>query len=74
MVDAHEIYCDNHFIMYVSQITMLSTLNLYIAVCQLYLKFKEKQSKTTKKKRYSSWTIMDNLSGFITKREVKVVE
>ena len=45
MVDAHEIYCDNHFIMYVSRITMLSTLNLYIAVCQLYLKFKEKTKK-----------------------------
>ena len=37
MMDDHETYCDNHFMMYVSQIIMLCTLNLYGAVCQLYL-------------------------------------
>ena len=30
-------YCDDHFMVYVSQIIMLYTLNLCIAVCQLYL-------------------------------------
>ena len=29
-------FCDNHFMMYVSQIIMLYTLNLCSAVCQLY--------------------------------------
>ena len=35
----------DHFMMYVSQITALYTLNLYSAVCQLYL------SKTCKKEK-----------------------
>ena len=30
-------YCDKHFMMYVGQIIMLYMLNLYSAVCQLYL-------------------------------------
>ena len=30
-------YCDNHFMMYLSQIIMLYTLKLYSAVCQFYL-------------------------------------
>ena len=33
----YKTYCDNHFMMYMSQITMLYTLNLYSAVCKLYL-------------------------------------
>ena len=36
MVDAEQIYCDNHFMIFVSQI-MLYTLNLYTVVCQLHL-------------------------------------
>ena len=36
-------YCDNHFMMYVSQITVLYTLNLYSAVCQLYLNKTERE-------------------------------
>ena len=32
----HKIYCDNHFMMYVSQIIMLHTSNLHSAVCQLH--------------------------------------
>ena len=36
MMDVHWTY-DNHFMMYVSQINVLYTLNLYSAVCQLYL-------------------------------------
>ena len=35
---------DNHFMMYISQIIMLYTLNLHSAVCQLYL------NKTERKK------------------------
>ena len=30
-------YCDNHLMIYARQIIMLDTLNLYRAVCQLYL-------------------------------------
>ena len=30
-------HCDNPFMIYVTQIIMLCTLNLYSAVCQLYL-------------------------------------
>ena len=30
-------YCGNHFMMYVSQIIILYTLNLHSAICQLYL-------------------------------------
>ena len=29
--------CDNHFTVYISQIIILYTLNLYIDLCQLYL-------------------------------------
>ena len=36
-MDVHWIYCGHHFMMYVSQIIMLYTLNLYSAVCQFYL-------------------------------------
>ena len=35
MIYTQQTYCDNHFMMYVSQIIMLYTLNLYSAVCQL---------------------------------------
>ena len=38
-------YCDNHFMLYVTHIIMLYTLNLHSAVCQLYL------NKTTKKRK-----------------------
>ena len=40
----HYLYCDNHFIIYVSQIIVLNTLCLNCAVCQLYL------NKTGRKK------------------------
>ena len=36
MMDVHHIYGD-YFMIYVSRIIMLYTLNLYSAVCQLYL-------------------------------------
>ena len=36
--------CDNHFMMYVSQVIMLYTLNIYSAISQLYL------NKTGRKK------------------------
>ena len=31
------IYCGNHFMMYVSQIIMLYMVNIYSAICQMYL-------------------------------------
>ena len=33
MVEVHQIYCGNHFMMDESQIIMLYSLNLYSAVC-----------------------------------------
>ena len=36
-VDVHYTHCGKHSMMYVSQIIKLYTLNLYSAVCQLYL-------------------------------------
>ena len=36
-MDVHQPYCGNHFMIYVSQIIKLYTLNSYTAVCQLYL-------------------------------------
>ena len=44
MVDVEQIYCDNHFMIFISQIIMLFTLNLYPVVCQLH------PSKTGRKK------------------------
>ena len=32
VTEQQQIYCDNHFVMYMSQIIMLYTLNLYTAV------------------------------------------
>ena len=48
MVDVHQTYCDNHFMMYVSQIIMLYTLNLYSAVSQLYLSIKLEEKMVRK--------------------------
>ena len=45
MMDVHQTYCENHFMKYVSQISILYTLNLYSAVWQLHL------NKTGKKKK-----------------------
>ena len=45
MMDVHYIYCGNYFMMYVSQIIMWHTLNLYSVVCQLFL------NETGRKKR-----------------------
>ena len=45
MMDIHQTYCGHHFMMQVSQIIMLYTLNLHSAICQLYL------NKTRRKKR-----------------------
>ena len=36
MMDGHQTYCGNRFMMDVSQINVLYTLNLYNPVCQLY--------------------------------------
>ena len=44
-INVHCTYCGNHFMVYVSQIIMLYTLNLYSAECQLYL------NKTRRKKK-----------------------
>ena len=57
MVDAEQIYCDNHFMIFVSQI-MLYTLNLYTVVCQLHLsKIGKKKKKTT-----TTFTLTQSLS------------
>ena len=40
------IYCGNHFIIYVSQVIMLHTLNLHSAICQLYLNKTERKKIT----------------------------
>ena len=37
VMGVHLMYCDNHFMMYISQIIMLYTLNLYNALYKLYL-------------------------------------
>ena len=45
--------CDHHFVMYISQIIMLYTVNLYNAVCQLYLNKIGRKKKNIKYKCYS---------------------
>ena len=45
-MDVHETYCDDHFMMYISQIMVLHSLNLYSNVHQLYI---NKTGKKTKK-------------------------
>ena len=42
--------CGNRFMVYISQSIILYTLNLYVSVCQLYLKNGEKIDQVTKKK------------------------
>ena len=37
IMDMYQTYCANHFMMYVSQIIMLFTLNLSSSLCQLHL-------------------------------------
>ena len=56
MVDAEQIYCDNHFMIFVSQI-MLYTLNLYTVVCQLHLSRIGRKKKTT-----TTFTLTQSLS------------
>lgn len=43
VMDVNQTYCGNHFTIYLSQIILMYTLNLYSVVCQLYL------NKTRKK-------------------------
>lgn len=49
-MDVHSTYCDNIFMIHVSQIMLLYTLNLYSAVNQLYF------NKTGRKKRKKTLT------------------
>ena len=56
MVDVEQIYCDNHFMIFVSQIIMLYTLNLYPVVCQLH------PSKIGRKKKPTTFTLPQSLS------------
>ena len=46
IMDVHKTYCDDHFMMYISQIMVLHSLNLYSNVHQLYI---NKTGKKTKK-------------------------
>ena len=50
MMDVHYTYCGNHFMMYLSLIIMLYTLNLYSGVCQLHLNKTERKKKRIKPK------------------------
>ena len=36
-MDASQTNCGNYFMMYITQIILLYTLNLYKGICQLYL-------------------------------------
>ena len=45
--------CGHHFMMYVSQIILLFTLNLYSTVCQLYLNKLEKSLFKPSKKFFN---------------------
>ena len=45
-MNVHSASCGHHFMMHVSHIITLYTLNLYSAICQLYL------DKTGRKKKY----------------------
>ena len=49
-MDVHWTYCGHHFMAYVSQIIILCTLNLYSAVCQLYLSKTGRKNNNNKKK------------------------
>ena len=59
-------FCDILLIMYVSQIIMLYTLNLYSAVCQLYL------NKTGRTKRKEERSLINNLSSYLITLEEEV--
>ena len=47
----HQSYCDNNFMMYVSQIILLFILNFYSAVCQLHLNRTGRRKQTKKSKQ-----------------------
>lgn len=43
VIDVNKTYCGNNFPIYVNQAIMLNILNLYRAVCRLYLNKTEKK-------------------------------
>ena len=49
MMDVHRTYCENHFMMNISQIIILYTLNLYSAVWQVQLN----KTGNKQKRKYS---------------------
>ena len=49
MIDVHQT-CDNDFMVYISQIIMLYTLNLYGAICQLYFRKTRRRKKRLREK------------------------
>ena len=51
ITDVHQTYCGNHFMMYVSQIIMLYTLNLHSAACQLNLNKTRRKGSIDKLKK-----------------------
>ena len=62
-------YCDNHFIIYVNQIIMLYTLNVYSAVSQLYLNKSGRKKKTKKPPLSKNLLVLSDFLiqfGFIT--------
>ena len=53
MMDIHQTYCGNHFIMYVRKIIMPYTLNLHSAVWQLHLNKTGRKKKKVQQSRNS---------------------
>ena len=50
MMDVQQTNCDNHIMMYVSQFIMVYLLNLYSAICQIFL-----NNTGRKKKERGRW-------------------
>lgn len=53
-MDVNETYCDNYFIICVSQVIVLYNLNLYSARHQFYLNKTKKKKKTIMETRTSA--------------------
>ena len=53
MMDVQQTNCDNHIMMYVSQFIMVYLLNLYSAICQIFL------NNTGRKKKRPSLPTME---------------
>ena len=52
LMGIHQTHCSNHFMMYVSQITMLYTFNLNSATYQLHLNKMERKKRKLGKYKF----------------------